>query len=193
MFAVKYLSEVSKLECRSGIPPGPVGTADADGRAVLGVPPSLLAKDPASGLARICNTYLYNLYRRFTSFMKVESKVDIHLVCRFTFIYLRFSIHIHTYPSIIGNPCKDSNGLLHIGSAFGTFVVDTAQSLSIAATGTKDGMAARYQNSRHGALQTNATHLCSGFDDLRLGHLLFHFLPFCVAFDDLRGRLGIAG
>ena len=42
--------------------------ADAGGRAVLGVPPSLLAKDPDSGLARICNTYLYYLYRRFTSY-----------------------------------------------------------------------------------------------------------------------------
>mgnify|MGYP004109545261 CR=1 FL=1 len=41
-------------------------------------------------------------------------------------------------------------------------------------------MAARYQNSRHGAPQTNATHLCSGFDDLRLGHLLFHFLPYIL-------------
>ena len=45
-----------------------------------------------------CTTYLYCIVD--SRVMKVESKVDIHLVCRFTFIYLRFSIHIiHIFQS----------------------------------------------------------------------------------------------
>ena len=89
-------------------------------------------------------------------------------ICFANFCSLIYIISAIDERSIIGNPRKDLDGLLHRRSTFGTLVVNACQPLPAAAARTKNGVATRHKDPRDRPLHADTANFCTWWDSFGL-------------------------